>query len=223
MIEAYYSPSERIEKEAFLEKFKDTIIEWTKRNEKLIVESRKKYSWKGRGSEKRDELERKINLSRQRHQGGIDLRMADKIYGWGFGRIFPLRDADDVKRITKEAFDFVERDDYYQAVKVLMNIPGVGLAGATKILGLSDQERLCIYDSRVGHALREIRKGEKKIILCPPDRSYKRDYDATTKNGWAANYEKLIWTLEVMRDYLKEKGHNFRIADIEMALWVIGK
>lgn len=57
----------------------------------------------------------------------------------------------------------------------LMSIRGVGIAGATKIIGLSDQENLCIYDSRVGHALRDLRKDGSKIILCPPDRSFKRD------------------------------------------------
>lgn len=219
-----YSPSERMEKEVFMEKFRDVIIEWIKRNEKLIVESRRKYSWKGRGSEKRDELEGEIYLSRQRHQGGIDLRTADRIYDWGFGRNFPLRDEEKVKKVTKEAFEFAESGDYYKAVKKLMEeIYGMGIAGASKILGLSNQEILCIYDSRVGNAFRELKKGDQRIILCPPDRSYKRSQDSTTKSGWAANYEKLIWTLEIMRDYLKEKSHNFRIADIEMALWKMGE
>lgn len=84
----YYSPSKRVKKEDFLKEFKDLIIEWTKRNERLIVESRGKYSWKGMGSEKRDELEREINRSRQRHQGGIDLRILDKIYYGDFQRNF---------------------------------------------------------------------------------------------------------------------------------------
>lgn len=104
-----------------------------------------------------------------------------------------------------------------------MEIHGVGIAGASKILGLSNQEKLCIYDNRVGNALRELKKGGQRIILCPPDRSYKRGQDYTTKSGLAANYEKLIWTLEVIRDHLKEKSHNFRIADIEMALWKMGE
>ena len=103
------SEFERMEKDVFLQKFRDVIIEWTKINEKLIVESRRKYFWKGKGSEKRDELEREINLSRQRYQGGIDLRTVDKIYDWGFGKNFPLRDEEKVKRVTREAFEFAAR------------------------------------------------------------------------------------------------------------------
>jgi hypothetical protein len=125
-------------------------------------------------------------------------------------------------RETREVFQFLDRGDCYQACRKMMlatskNHP----AGPTKILGLSNQEKFAIYDSRVGNALRGLKKGEMKLILCPPGRGREGDY--ASLNGWAINYEKLIWTLEVMRDYLKEKQYNFRIADIEMALWVMGK
>jgi hypothetical protein len=42
-------------------------------------------------------------------------------------------------------------------------------------------------------------------------------------NNWAEQYQRLIWTLEVIRDHLNTKGHTFRIADIEVALFMMGK
>ncbi|GAG93918.1 unnamed protein product, partial [marine sediment metagenome] len=79
----------------------------------------------------------------------------------------------------------------------------------------------CIYDSRVGHALKDLKYDNKKIILCPP--GYNRPGDAASNNVWAEQYQRLIWTLEIIRDHLNEKGHTFRLADIEMALFMIGK
>ena len=105
----------------------------------------------------------------------------------------------------------------------MMEFDGVGITGATKIIGLSDQDKFCIYDSRVGNALRNLKKDGKKIVLCPPGRVPGRDCDHTSYRQWAINYQRLIWTLEIMRDSQKEKDPNLRIVDIEMALFMMGK
>ena len=102
-----------------------------------------------------------------------------------------------------------------------MALNKVGISLASKVIGLFDQENLCVYDSRVGAALRDLKYGNKRMILVPPGRG--RAGDSATDNRWAENYEKLIWTLEIVRDYLNEKGCTFRIADVEMALFMMGK
>jgi hypothetical protein len=187
----------------------------------------KRYSWHGESFEKsvrkRDQLETAINESRKRNSGGVDLRTLDQICLWGFGQRFPLRDQQAAINSTREAFENADEEDYYKAVRTLMNISGVGISRASKIIGLSDQNRLCIYDSRVGHALRDLKKGNAKLIKCPPDRSYKRDCDCATKSDWASDYERLIWTIEIMREYFKARKQPLRAADIEMALFIIGE
>lgn len=217
----------RISKSEFLTEFKEEIIEWTKLNEENILSSIQKYCWKHKSHEdsvkERNNLEREIVLSRQKYDGGIDLETADKIFQWGFGKRFPVREQQKVIEITREAFSFVDRGDYYNGIKKLMALKGIGISSASKIIGLSNQNSLAILDSRVGHALRTLKKNSNKIILCPPDRSYKRDYDYTTKNGWAINYERFIWTLEIMVEYFKSKGFSVRMADVEMALFVMGE
>ena len=47
-----------------------------------------------------------------------------------------------------------------------MQISGVAIARATKVIGLSDQVNLCIYDSRVGNALKDLKIDSKKLIRC---------------------------------------------------------
>jgi len=219
---------EEMKEEGFVEEFEGAIIKWTVSHEKEIVDF-KSYRWKGKTYREsvraRNELEGAIKLSRRNNGGGIDLATGDKIYVWGFDKRFPLRNRQEVIEATREAFQFLDRGDCYQACKRLMRINGVGVAGATKLLGLSDQENLCIYDSRVGNALSDLKKNGEKIILCPPGRTIIRDYVSPTNadHEWAENYQRLIWTLEIVRDYLRGKSRHLRIADIEMALFMKGR
>ncbi len=105
-----------------------------------------------------------------------------------------------------------------------MLIRGVGIARATKILGLSDQETLAIYDSRVGHALRNVTFQGEKLIHVPPSRAVGRGGDIGISNRvWAQDYQRLIWILEVFREYLNERTLYFRLADVEMGLFMMGQ
>ena len=121
--------------------------------------------------------------------------------------------------ITRRVFDFVDKDKISDAVEELLNIKGVGISRASKIIGLFDQERFCIYYSNVGHALKTLQFTEKPIIKCPAGRA--RPGDPCSDSGWAKNYQKLIWTLEIIRDYLNAEGYPFSIADIEIALFMM--
>ncbi|MEM3010398.1 MAG: hypothetical protein QXE76_01125 [Candidatus Bathyarchaeia archaeon] len=216
-----------MKKEEFVTEFKNTIIEWSKIHETDLLDYRS-YRWKGKTYEEsvklRNALEEAITASREKNEGGVDLETVDKVYDWGFGKSFPLRDQEKILEETREAFQFLDENDCYQACRRLMQIEGVGVAGATKVLGLSNQEKFCIYDSRVGLALSDLKKDGKKIIRCPPGRRTKGDYVSYEKwnDEWSLDYQKLIWTLEIVRDYLKTKALNLRISDIEMALFMRG-
>jgi len=221
--------SGRCAREEFMEKFKSYIVEWVTNNEALIIRTIKneEYSWKGESYEasmkRRDVLEYLIGKSKEANANGVDLSTLNKVTQWGFGRNFPLSDEKKVLEVTRQVFNNVDKQDYYEASKCLMQISGVGIARATKVIGLSDQEKLCIYDSRVGNALKDLKVNGKKLIKCPPDQGFKRDFDTATKNEWAINYERLIWVVEIIKDYFMSKGIKITAAELEMALFMIGE
>ena len=140
---------------------------------------------------------------------------------WGGFGPFSLRDEEEVLKITNQAFKCVDEGNLRDSIFKLLKINGVGIASASKSLGLYDQNSLAIYDSRVGTALRTLKKNDIRLLKCPPGRN--RPGDTCTKKKWAENYEKLIWTLEVIRNYLNKQGYPFSIADVEMALFMMGK
>jgi len=217
-----------MKKEDFVMEFKDSIETWAKLNQNELLNFRS-YRWKNRtydeSARARNYLERRIELSRLSNFGGIDLATADAIFTWGFDKPFPLRDNNETVNATKEAFEFLDKCDCYRACRRLMQVYGIGVAGATKILGLSNQEKYCIYDSRVGKALEDLRKDGQKIIRCPPGRTIEGDFVPYEKWDveWSKDYQKLIWTLEVIQGFLKENGHVLRIGDFEMALFMKGR
>ncbi len=213
------------DQELFLREYRQTILDWVKANKSLLVDSRKNYSWDEKESRaclaERDEVSRTIVLSRINNSGGVDLEILDQIMKWGgFGK-FPLRDQKKVLDITQKVFSLVDEGRITEATEQLLKIKGVGIARASKIIGLFDQHRFCIYDSRVGQALNSVKYNGRPILKCPPGRG--RPGDVCTDAGWADNYQMLLWTLEVIRNYLNTEGYPFSIADVEMSLFMIGK
>ena len=200
--------------QTFLWKFKPSIQGWIEENEVQVVEARKKYNWKGLSTlecvDERNRISRAIINSRIRNQGAVDLETLDKVMAWGgFGK-FPDRDVDRVLEITSKAFMFLDQGEIEQAVFSLMSVNGVGIARATKVLGLSDQEALAIYDSRVGHALRALTYRGERLIHIPPSRAVGRVGDLNVSNRvWSQDYQKLIWILAVFREYLVERYVHF--------------
>lgn len=141
---------------------------------------------------------------------------------WGFNQKYPNRDPKEALEVTKKAFGYLNGGKLKDATITLLNVPDVGISRASKILGLFDQENLCIYDSRVGKALKDLKRENEKVIPCPPGRTYPGD-QGLTDEAWAENYQRLIWTLEIVRDWLNEKRHTYRLADVEMGLFMMGK
>ena len=213
------------DKKLFLKKHKQTILNWAKVNKSVLIESRNNYSWKEKQPQvclkERNEISKSITFSRSQNSGGIDLVTLDLIMSWGnFGK-FPLRDEQKVLDITRRVYDFVEQGKISEAIEELLAIHGVEIAQASKIIGLFDQERFCIYNNRVGTALKTLQFAEKPVLKCPA--RPKKSGDICSNERWGENYQHLIWTLEVIRDYLKSEGFPFSIADIEMALFMMGK
>ncbi len=161
-------------------------------------------------------------MSRIKNNGGTDRETLDNIMAWGFPNpLFPERDEDACLRITREAFTLLDEGKPDAAMLKLMSIDGVGVSRASKIIGLSDQNSLTIYDSRVGAALETLTNDGHKIIKSPPGLNRAGDLDCSPID-WAENYQKLLWVLQVIRNELNEAGYPFNISEVEMALTVMG-
>jgi hypothetical protein len=214
------------EKEKFVNNHRQAISKWAEGNKEKIVLGRLRYSWKNKSTSEcireRNEVSKAIVTSRIKNAGAVDIGTLDKVTMWGFNKEFPERNAEKLLKVTRKAFDHLDKGELKGATITLLGIKNVGISTASKILGLFDQDNLCIYDSRVGNALRDLKHEGKRIIAYPPGRGRDGDH-GLNEEAWAENYQKLIWTLEIVRDYLNEKGQTYRLADVEMALFMIGK
>lgn len=123
--------------------------------------------------------------------------------------------------ITKDAFDRLDNGDLKGETLKLLSIKGVGISFALKLLGLFDQNAFAIYDSRVGTALRSLIRNGERLVKCPIGRC--RPGDICSDIEWAENYEKALWVMKVIRNRLYQLGYPFSIADVEMALFMMGK
>ena len=216
--------SGNLAKEGFLEKYKETIIQWATKNKDTLVFGRAHFGWNNKSLiealAERNQISKVIVQSRIRNGGGIDKETIDKVMAWGGLRKINLVNSEALK-ITHEAFAFLDSGDLKKAILKLLAIDGVGIASASKIVGLFDQTNLAIYDSRVGTALRSLTFEGQRIVKCPAGRT--RPGDLCSEKQWSEDYEKLIWMLEVIRDWLNQQGYPFNIADVEMALFIMGK
>ena len=62
-------------------------------------------------------------------------------------KIAILEDNDEALRITKKAFHYIDEGDLKGAIYELLKIYGVGIASASKGIGIFDPNSLAIYDS----------------------------------------------------------------------------
>lgn len=210
--------------EDFKDKYGEVIRLWAEEHFDELVEGRRRYSWRDKPTieclRERNAVQAAIVKSRIDNAGGVDLRTLDMVMDWGRLNRFQLEE-DKALRVTREAFKLLDCGDVRGAVRALLGIYGVGISSASKVLGLFDQSRFAIYDSRVGSALRSLLYEGKRLVKCPAGRG--RSGDACSDEVWAKNYERLIWVLEVVRDYMNERGYPLSVGDVEMALFMIGK
>ena len=219
-------PPPETEKERYQKKYGKRIKQWVKENKDNIIRHRLNYSWKNLGRKEcerlRNQVSKRITQSRIKNNGALDIQTLDAVVKWGSDRLYPNRDPKNALEVTGEAFWHLDKDDIKGATLTLLKEKGVGISRASKIIGLSDQENLCIYDNRVGHALQTLTYDMERLVKIPPSRSRQGD-TGVTRNEWATNYEHLAWVTEIIRDQLNEAGCTYRAADVEMALFKMGK
>jgi hypothetical protein len=214
-----------LEKSEFLKKNNATILEWAKNNKSRILEARKNYSWGDKEPRvclaDRKEITDSLKFSQSQNDGGVDLKTLDMIMESGGFSGFPLRDEQKVLDITRKVFNFINQNKVSEAVEELLSIDGVEIGQASKIISFFDQNRFCSYDANVANALKTLKFDEKPVLKCPI--GPKKPEDICSDERWGENYLHLVWTLEVIQEYLNKEGHPLSVADIEMALFMMGK
>jgi hypothetical protein len=218
-------------KNDLLRKYNSLIVSWAKAHKDALIAGRRNYRWKenslNESLEKRNRLTRLIVKSRIRNNGGVDLTTLDEIMAWGFPRNpqFLPRDPNKCLEITRQAFNLLDEGKPAEAICKLMSFPLI-ISRASKIVGLSDPNYFAIYDSRVGLALETLTDGNKRLIKIPgraPQPGKTFPMDTCSNEEWGANYQKLMWVMEVIANVLNEEGYPFNLADVEMALFMMGR
>ncbi|WP_162782232.1 hypothetical protein [Arenimonas caeni] len=185
-----------------------------------------RFEWRGDSWEsawlKREELSKQLCLALESAEQESLLAALRAIHSWGFAKasVFP---AAIERRVDEAGAVLIEIRSELSLNKVngLLNVPGVGIATASKWICLLDQSAFAIYDSRVSVALREICVDEKRCFpILPPwkgSNSWPQDY--VTKERMATYYLRYI---EALRE-VSESYTAMSPARIEMALFMAGK
>jgi hypothetical protein len=177
--------------------------------------------WAG-GVEAREALANVVEAERSR-QGFLTKDTFDAVLTWGFGRASGLEDAD-IRTATRDAFTLLGSGDQEGAVQRLRQLRGVGVSRATKLLALSDQKNLGIYDSHAAAALSLIRDGDKPLVAVPPGKSPElRGGPSLSQERLAQEFPKYT---AVLRRLLENAQHDEkygrafeRVADVERSLF----
>jgi hypothetical protein len=141
---------------------------------------------------------------------------------WGFGATSGCAE-DDVREATRRAFDRLEVAGIAAAARELTALPTIGISRASKILALSNQHELGIYDSRSAHGLSDLvdRTGRRRICI-PPGRVITGD--AKTKNEYCAAFEQYIRVLTCFREFAAQDtpfaSVFSRVSDVEIAFFM---
>ncbi|MGH2797417.1 MAG: hypothetical protein ACRDM0_07025 [Thermoleophilaceae bacterium] len=200
---------------------KRAVDEFWKANAERLAAAANELSWPG-GLARRQALADAAERGR-RTQGFLTKETFDEILRWGFGRASNLPEAE-IRAGTKEAFDRLAQGDEAGALRRLRGLSGVGVSRASKILALSDQKNLGVYDSHAAAAVESITDGGKPLIAVPPGRSQGlRDRPPVSQERLNRDYPKFTATLRRLLENAKQDERYAAIfkgaSDIEQALF----
>jgi hypothetical protein len=190
----------------------------------FILEWKTNYQWPKNTSYQdaikiRNELEEIIKRDLT-ERGFLSKRVVDKIFLWGFNK----RAENNEKEIaiqTQKAFTFLSQNLLRSAAIELTQLKGVGISRATKIIALSNQDDFAIYDSRTGHALRDLTIHRKRMLLIPVGRVIPGD-KGISSNTFCNEFVKYTAVIQELRNLAKNEpfAKEFRRAsDIELYLF----
>jgi len=140
---------------------------------------------------------------------------------WGFGTDSGCSDKE-IAEATRLAFRHLKADRIAEAALELVKLPGIGISRASKILALSDQNELGIYDSRSAHGLSDLfDSAGRRIVPIPPGRAIAGDN--ITKKDYCVAFQKYTWVLRHLRSLARNddslRAVFARVADFEIAFF----
>ncbi|MEN6327711.1 MAG: hypothetical protein ABFD18_16080 [Syntrophomonas sp.] len=154
-------------------------------------------------------------------QGYLSKNTFDAIMIWGFGHASNLTEHA-IKKVTISAFNYLSHDMLYEAALALTSLPGIGISRASKILALSDQSNLGIYDSRAAHGLSDLSFNGFRLLPIPPGRVISGDSHLSTEHFCTA-FENYIWVLRYFVTCCQKdpslSQHFIRVSDLEIAFF----
>lgn len=197
------------------------VDEFWNREASGLASAAEELSWPGGGA-RREVLAAAAEQARST-KGFLSKETFDEILKWGFGRASNLTETD-VQAATKEAFARLAQGDEAGALRRLRELPGIGVSRATKILALSDQQNLGVYDSHAAAALSSIRKGDRPLIAVPPGQSKGLKGTSTaSQERLTRDYPKYTAVLRRLLENAKRDQRYARtfkgVADLEQALF----
>ena len=112
----------------------------------------------------------------------------------------------------------LEGELHCRSLETSVQLREIGISRAGKVVALSDQDELGIYDSRSVHGLSDLRDARRRIIAIPPGRVVRGDVKAP--NGFCIAFEEYTWVLKHLRDLAERStvlgAERGRVAGREM-------
>lgn len=203
----------------FLDRMKNRILDW-----------KSQYEWPrgvtGEAAlEKRGELEHAIQKELAA-QGFMSKATFDWVIRWGFGTDSGCSE-EEICQATSRSFRYLKQDLIADAAYELIKLSKIGIRRAAKVLALSGQNELGIYDSRSAHGLSDLVDfAGRRIIPIPPGRVVAGDNKSADE--YCTAFEKYLWVLRHFRRLLGGYSDSLRkgfprIADLEIAFFMRSK
>lgn len=141
-----------------------------------------------------------------------------KVMWWGFGRV--PRDVTEasLREASTVAYTALAERRLADAVREFCALPGVGPSRATKLLALSSQATLGIYDSSAAAALNQAAGGP--VVPEPPAQGSTSGPSQDALADGFARYTDILRALHDRASNDEELAAQFgRVSDIELALF----
>jgi hypothetical protein len=194
---------------------------WAREGARLSRAAQDPLPWSG-GVARRDNVASSVRAERLA-QGFLTKPTFDEVMRWGFKRPSSLAQPE-IETATRQAFSSLEQGDSASAVNALRGLTGIGVSRATKVLALSDQANLGIYDSHAAAALQSIRVGGKPLVPIPPGRWQTLTHGSYVSQAELADHYPVY--LDALRRLLLNAQQDPRyarefktVADVERALF----
>lgn len=224
----------RRDKDEFFMLFSGYLDDWLSKYEKNLLIGYRNYAWTtedpNEAKARRLRLEEEIGKFYSQNKY-LSKDYFKRIIQWGMGAA-TLRKTEgnreeDIMQVTHASYRLLREGKVLLAYYILTVLNGIGGPGAGKILTFIDPNNLGCFDSRTGYSLRWLKTGNGSVFPVPPGRDLNILSDYTSNSNYAIAFEKFNYLCNYIKDIFNshrvDNKKDWRAADIEMGLWMLGK